>query len=232
MKGIKSMKLGLLATAAVLALVGGLMVAQVSAQEPSLTVGDGQAAPGDEATVDVTANVPGGLGAWTMDITYDPAVVNVTDCDADPSTVCNPHAPQTPAEAGDPPWDTGTVRVTGASANGLDEETVLASITFACLDEEDETVLDVTVTVFADATIGDPQDISGDTTVSNGSVTCAVPEPTVEPAAATATTGLPVVGSAPSSDGDSFGWVIAALAGAGVAALAGFGALRMRTRSS
>ena len=68
------MKLGLLATAAVLALVGGLMVAQVSAQEPSLSVGDGEAAPGDDVTVQVIANVPDGLGAWTLDISYDPDV--------------------------------------------------------------------------------------------------------------------------------------------------------------
>jgi len=221
MKGLKSMKLGLLATAAVVALVGGLMVAQVSAQGPEVSVGDGEAAPGADAVVDVTANVPDGLGAWTLDITYDPDVVTATDCEPDNGSVCNPDY-----------LDTGTtVRVTGASANGLDEESVLASITFACADTEGETDLTIEISVFADATVGDPQDISGDTTVSNGSVTCAVPQPT--------STGVPPtprigdVGFGPSSDSDGgLGWVIAALAGAGVAALAGFGALRMRTRSS
>jgi hypothetical protein len=199
------------------------MVAQVSAQGPELSIGDVETAPGTEVTVDLVANVPDGLGAWTIDVDYDTSVLEVdaTDCDGgDANSVCNPA------------YADGVVRVTGASASGIDEETILSTLSFTCLDDEAESPLGLTISVFADATIGDPQDISGDTTVSDGSVTCAVPEPTVEPAAATATTGLPVVGSPPSSDGDSFGWVIAALAGAGVAALAGFGALRMRTRSS
>lgn len=225
MKGLKSMRLGLLATAAVLALVGGLMVAQVSAQGPELSVGDGVAAPGDSVTVDVTANVPDGLGAWTLDITYDPDVVTATDCEPDNGSVCNVDY-----------LDTGTtVRVTGASANGLDEESVLAAITFECADAEGESPLEITISVFADATVGAPQDISGDTTVSDGSVTCEVPAPTATggPAATATVGGVPDVGSGPSDGSDSgLGWVIAALAGAGVAALAGFGALRMRTRSS
>lgn len=233
MKGIKSMKLGLLATAAVLALVGGLMVAQVSAQGPTLSVGDGTAAPNEEATVDVVANVPDGLGAWTMDITYDPDVVNVEACDPDNGSVCNGHAPETAAEAGDPPWSTGTVRVTGADATGLTEESVLATITFsasAVCGAETTTDLTITVSVFADATVGAPADISGDTTVSDGSVTiCAAPADTPVPP----TPIIGGVGNGGPSDSDSgLGWVIAALAGAGVAALAGFGALRMRTRSS
>jgi len=229
MKGIKSMKLGLLATAAVLALVGGLMVAQVSAQGPTLSLSDGTAAPGGEATVELSANVPDGLGAWTADITYDPDVVNVTACDPDNGSVCNPHAPQTAAEAGDAPWSTGTVRVTGADPNGLTEESVLAAITFVCADAEGDTDLSIELSVFADATVGGPQDIIGDTTVSDGSVSCAVPVV----AAATNTPVIVPVGTGGPSDSDSgLGWVIAALAGAGVAALAGFGALRMRTRSS
>jgi len=220
MKGVKSMKLGLLATAAVLALVGGLMVAQVSAQGPELNLSDGTAAPGDDATVELSANVPDGLGAWTVDISYDTDVATATDCEGEAGSVCNPE------------FAADTVRVTGASATGLDEETVLASITFTCEDAEADTDLTIAISVFADATIGDPQDISGDTTVSDGSVSCA--EPVVA-----APTNTPVIvpsgfGPSDGSDGDggSSSWVIAALAGAGVAALAGFGALRMRTRSS
>lgn len=228
MKGVKSMKLGLLATAAVLALVGGLMVAQVSAQEPSLTLGDGDAAPGEDATVELVANVPDGLGAWTMDISYDPDVVSIDPddgCEADSGSVCNP-AFDDPDTAAD---ESGfTVRVTGASATGLDEESVLAALTFTCADEEADTDLTIAISVFADATIGDPQDISGDTTVSDGSISCAEVEAAATPVN---TPILPPDGDGPSSD-SGLGWVIAALAGAGVAALAGFGALRMRTRSS
>jgi len=178
------MKLGLLATAAVLALVGGLMVSQVAAQGPELSLGDGTAAPGDDATVDLVANVPDGLGAWTVDISYDPDVVTATDCEAESGSVCNPDF----EDSGD------TVRVTGASASGLDEESVLASITFTCGDAEDDSALTIAISVFADATIGDPQDISGDTTVTDGSISCAE----VVPAAPTNTPIIGDVGFGPS----------------------------------
>ena len=213
------MKLGLLATAAVLALVGGLMVAQVSAQEPSLSVGDGEAAPGDDVTVQVIANVPDGLGAWTLDISYDPDVATAIDCEGDSGSVCNPDY----LDAGD------TVRVTGASL-GLDEESVLADITFTCADAEGETDLTIAVSVFQDAGVGDasqPIDI----TPSNGSISCAKPVVVV---AGTAT-ALPPTGQGYGSTSDSdsgLGWLIAALAGAGVAGIAAFGALRLRSRSS
>src|SRR3989304_8623757 len=107
MKGIKRIRFGLVGAAAVgLVLVAGLLVsAQVSAQDgPTLSVGSAEAAPGEEATVAVTANVPGGLGARTLDITYDPDVVTPTDCDrGDANSVCNTE------HAAD------QVRVTGAS---------------------------------------------------------------------------------------------------------------------
>jgi hypothetical protein len=198
----------------VFALVGGLMISQVAAQGPELSIGDGEAAPGDDATVELVANVPDGLGAWTVDISYDTDVVTATDCEGDSGSVCN-------AEFAE-----DTVRVTGASATGLDEESVLAAITFTCGDAEGDSDLTIAISVFADATVGDPQDISGDTTVSDGSISCAEPAPE-EP------TNTPVIvpsGQGPTDSG-SFSWVIAALAGAGVAALVGFGALRVRTRS-
>jgi len=210
------MKLGLLATAAVFALVGGLMVSQVAAQGPEISIGDGEAVPGGDATVDLTANVPDGLGAWTVDITYDPDVVDASDCQEEAGSVCNAN------------FAADTVRVTGASASGLDTETVLASITFTCGDSEGSSDLSIALSVFSDATIGNPQDISGDTTISDGSITCAEAQPTV--AAATNTPVIVPSGYGPSSDGGSFSWVIAALAGAGLAALAGFGALRVRSR--
>src|SRR3990170_5442501 len=187
MKGIKRIRFGLVGAAAVgLALVAGLLVAaQVSAQGGTLGVGSAEAAPGDEATVAVTANVPDGLGAWTLDITYDPDVVTPTDCDGgDANSVCNTE------------YTADSVRVTGASAQGIDEETVLGNITFECGDAEDESDLTITINVWADATIGDPQDISADADVSNGSITCAEPAP----AAATATPRLPDVGSGGGSD--------------------------------
>src|SRR3990170_4504539 len=218
MKGIKRIRFGLVGAAAVgLALVAGLLVAaQVSAQGGTLGVGSAEAAPGDEATVAVTANVPDGLGAWTLDITYDPDVVTPTDCDGgDANSVCNTE------------YTADSVRVTGASAQGIDEETVLGNITFECGDAEDESDLTIVINVFADATIGDPQDISADTEVTNGTITCAEPAPvptaTVKVIAPTGTGGA-------TDSGSGLGWIIAVLAGAGLAGIAGFGALRLRAR--
>ena len=221
MKGIKRIRFGLVGAAAVgLVLVAGLLVsAQVSAQDgPTLSVGDGEAAPGEEATVAVTANVPDGLGAWTLDITYDPDVVTPTDCDSgDANSVCNTE------------YAADQVRVTGASAQGIDEETVLGNITFECGDAEDESDLTIVINVFADATIGAPVDISADTEVTNGSITCAEPAPVPT---ATVRVIVPTgTGGATDSGSSGLGWIIAVLAGAGLAGIAGFGALRLRARS-
>lgn len=235
MKGIKSMKLGLLATGAVAALVAGLvLVAQVQAIAGTAKISSATAAPGGSATVELRSNVPGplGLGAWTIDITYDPAVASVSGCDAG-ANVCNGAYPQTIAQAGDPPWSTGTVRMTGGNANGLEGDSLLGSITFLCANAEDVSALTITVSVFSDSTVGSPQPI--DETVTNGTLTCAVPPtPGATVAAAGSPTALPPTGSyGTTSDSDgSMGWIIAGLAGAGLAAIAGFGALRLRTRRS
>lgn len=217
------MKLGLLATGAVAALVAGLLlVAQVQAISGTVGISSGEAAPGGSATVEVSSNVPGplGLGAWTLDISFDPTVASVSDCEPEEGGVCNPDFAD----------DGTTVRITGASANGLEGDTLLGTITFDCADAEGETDLTIAVSVFSDATIGAPAPI--DETVSNGTLTCAEPEPTV--VVAGSPTALPPTGSyGTTSDSDgSLGWVIAGLAGAGLAAIAGFGALRLRTRRS
>lgn len=223
MKGVKRMRLGLIAAAATgAAIIAGLMLAgQAFGATNSLSVGDAEGQPGDTVTVDVTANVPGGLGAWTMDISYDPDQVTATDCDGgDANSVCNTDYGST----GD------TVRITGASANGEEGETLLGTIDFkingdlSCADVDSS--LDLSVEVFADATVGSPQDISGDTDLSNGSITCTEAQPTERP------TALPPTGTGGLSDSDGgmgFGWVIMALAAAGLAGMAGYGALRVRS---
>ena len=201
---------------AVAIIAGLLVVAQVSAATGGVSIGDGTAAPGAEATVDLTADdvTDPGLGAWTVDIAYDSSVVSVSDCSPQQGGVCNPA------------FADEMIRVTGASAQGLDGDTVLANITFECGDAEGSSDLTLTVNVFADATIGDPQDI--DATVSNGSITCEEPEP--EPTATVG--GIGGVGTGPgSSDGSGLAWLVAAMAAVGAAAL-GFGALRMASRRS
>ena len=216
MNGIKGLQIGLIGAAAIaVALIGGMLLAATvsAAAHGTVDVHDGSAAPGDEGTVDVGAHGVGGegLGAWTIDIAYDASVITAVDCTAEQGGVCN-------AEFGD-----GVVRVTGASAGGLDGDTVLGSITFECGADEGTSALTISVNVFADATIGDPQDLNPD--VGDGTFDC-------EEAGA-APTDLPPVGTGGVSggSGSSLGWLVALLALAGAAGLVtAYGTMRMRAR--
>lgn len=215
MKGIKWLA-GIAAIAVML--VGGLMVAgQALAQEDEVSISSGSAAPGEEGDVVLEALGIGGegLGAWTVDISYDTDVISAADCAPEQGGVCNP-------EFGD-----GVIRITGASASGLDGDTVLGTITFACEDAEATSDLSLSVEVFADATIGDPQDI--DYTASDGEFECVEPgETPVEPTTIVDTG----TGGFTDESGSGLSWLIAALAGVGAVGLAaGYGAIRMRTRA-
>ena len=222
MKGIKGLRIGLVGAAAIaVVLVGGMLLAgTASAQDgATLSVSDGSAEPGDEGTVTVSAGDVGGegLGAWTVDIAYDTSVITAVDCSAEQGGVCN-------AE-----FEDGVVRVTGASAGGLDGDTDLGTITFECGADEGSSALTIDVNVFADATIGDPQDI--DVTVSDGTFVC---EAAADAAGeeVTPVTDLGDTGTGPLSDsGSSLGWLVALLAVAGAAGLAvSYGTIRMRAR--
>ncbi len=217
MNGFKKTRFLLGAAATGLALVAGFLLwAQVSAATPSVTVESGTAAPGEEVTVAVSANVPDGLGAWTLDIAYDTDVVTPTACDGDPAnSVCNTH------------YAADSVRVTGASANGIRGEKVLGHITFKCGSSAGNSALTITLNVLADATVGNPRPIDAGATINSGRITCAVAVP-----ATTAPTALPIVGAFDGGSGGSsdMGWILAALSMAGLAAVAGLGALRMRAR--
>jgi hypothetical protein len=226
MNGLKSLKLGLAGLAAgALLLAGGLLlVGQVSAISGSLSISDGTAAPGGQATVQLSSNVGGvGLGAWTVDISYDADQVSVVSCSPQQGGVCNPA------------FSADSVRITGASASGLIGNTTLGSITFECANSEGDSPLGLAVEVFADATIGAPADINE--TVNEGSVSCETPAPTAANTAVPATaTPLPNLGptgtGGGTGGGSDFSWLIASLAGLGVVALAGYSALRVRTRNS
>ena len=211
MKGIKGLRIGLVGAAAIaLALIGGMLLAGTvsAAAHGTVDVQDGSAAPGAEGTVEIWALGVGGegLGAWTVDISFDVSVITAVDCSAEQGGVCN-------ADFG-----LGMVRVTGASAGGLDGDTLLGSITFECGDDEGSSDLTVSINVFADATVGDPQDLNP--TISDGTFDCEE-----------AVTGPPVVGTGPVSGSSSLSWLVALLAVAGAAGLAaGYGVLRLRTR--
>ena len=103
-------------------------------------------------------NMPSpGLGAWTVDITYDGSVVAATSCSGLAGGVCNPAFHPT------------TARVTGAAASGYVGNTDLASINFRCI-AQGQSAITLNVLVLADATAGSPQSISA--SVQNGTITC------------------------------------------------------------
>ncbi len=120
-------------------------------------------------TLEVHNLPPAGLAAWTIDVSYDPALVSIAACSGAGGGLCNvAYAP-------------GAFRVAGASGGGLYGNTVLATITFACGQQTGTSVLTPAISVLNDATPGLLLPING--TTQNGSVTCVVPPPTSPPAA-------------------------------------------------
>jgi hypothetical protein len=186
-----------------------LVASGASAAGPTVSIGSGSAAPGGQASLDLkSAGVAApGLGAWSIDITYDPAVVTPVACVTEHGAVCNTH------------FDNNTVRTAGAAAVGFVGDTGLAKITFQCANAEGESAITVALPDFADATLGGPVQIAA--AIVNGKVTC-----TNTPVPQVPTVGT---GGGSSNGGSDFTLLIALLAGVGVTALAGFGVLRTRT---
>jgi hypothetical protein len=202
------MRLGFLGAAAVVTVGVVLLASQVFAASGTASVGSESVAPGEQGSVDVEAlgvEAPG-LGAWTIDVMYDPDVVTAVGCDAEQETsVCNSE------------YAADTVRLTGATAVGLEGDSLLGTIVFECGDEEGTSPLEISLFTFADATLGGPMDIDAD--IMDGVFACEEEEPE-----------LPQTGTGGGDSGDALGWLIAGLAAAGVAGVAGFGVLRLKAR--
>lgn len=157
--------------AAVALTVGLLFPTPALAETPAVGIGSLSKSVGEQEAVQVRAlNIAApGLGAWTIDITYEPLVVSVVDCTAGIGGLCNP------AYAED------TVRVVGFSIFGEIGDSTLALITFAC-ESEGSSQLDLTLETFTDATAGGPLPI--DASIDNGLAICSAPEPSPEPSPA------------------------------------------------
>ncbi len=157
------------------ALLFGMTAVQTSAVGPLIAVDSATVGLNGQASVSVSSlNVSApGLGAWSVDILFDTAVISAESCTAEQGGVCNPD------------FAAGVVRFTGASAGGLQGDTVLAGITFACLTQS-VSGLTVVVDVLADATIGDPQPLTPK--IQNGTFACIaggpVPTPSDDPCSA------------------------------------------------
>lgn len=207
MIGMKGLRMGLVGVAAIAAMLL-FLVGTASAQDgDGIGISDGAAETGesDEVTLGATDISDPGLGAWTVDISYDDSVISAVDCTPEQGGVCNPN------------FADDTVRITGASASGLEGDSTLGVIEFECGDDEGESDLTISLFTFADATVGDPTTIE-DPVISDGTFTCsAVPS------------GVPDAGTGFTPDSNSYGWILAVLAYLGMAGLA-VGALRWRTR--
>jgi hypothetical protein len=144
-----------------------------------------------------------GLAAFTIDVHYDPAVLDATACEADPDGVfgfafCNP-------DFDDDLTPPDTVRLAGIDAMGVPGDPLLANLTFHCR-SEGTSDLDVVVGQFTDR-----NGVEFPVVEQDGSITCTIPTPTpttptfLGPAPASAPTppATPVTAS-PRGSGFSF----------------------------
>ncbi|MCH8993795.1 MAG: hypothetical protein IH959_02375 [Chloroflexi bacterium] len=180
------------------ALGAALVLTHASAQSRNVSIGSLTLNLGDQGSVDLQAhNTADPVGAWDIEIVYDPAVVSVVECVAAEDDVC------------DPEFTNNSFRVIGASATGFVGDFTLATITFRC-ESEGESSLSLTLIVFGEA-IGFPPTPEA----RNGSITCQAPEPNATPLPS-----LPDTGTGDGSDGRATTWLVAALSGFGVLAAA------------
>lgn len=187
-------------------IVDGSIVCQAGGAGETVAIANGQATVGDSDTVDLEAQgiQEPGLGAWTVDISYDSSLLTAVSCTADQGGICNPA------------FEDGVVRVTGANIDGVVGDNRLAAITFECNDVG-QSPLQLSVQVLVDATVGNPQDIAAST--DNGTFRC-VEEvaPAVTPTATVAIVSAGSGGPGGGFDAGSPGvWLVAGLIGAGVA---------------
>jgi hypothetical protein len=99
-----------------------------------------------------------GLGAWTIDVSYDGDVITPSSCTGLAGGICNAT------------YDLETVRAVGAiGSGGHTGNRDLASIAFHC-DSPGLSPLHITIQILADGTSGNPQPI--DAITQDGSVLC------------------------------------------------------------
>jgi hypothetical protein len=152
-----------------LAAFGAISLSRATAAGPTVSVSslNGNVGVVSKVNLKATGIAAPGLGAWTVDVHYDPARVTILACAPAQGGLCNPH------------YNATTVRVTGTNVYGLQGDVDLASIGLSCT-AAGAGQLEVVLSVFADATIGGPQPIAAAT--QNGSITCTTDaQPTATP---------------------------------------------------
>ncbi len=126
---------------------------------------------GQQGTVVVEAErvAQPGVGAWTLDISYDSSVVSFLGCVGGDLNVGASDVPTCGDEA------PSSVRVIGVSAEGLQPGTVLAELELRC-DRPGETDLRTDVDIWSVASIAVPGQTPG-VEVRDGSITCGMETP-------------------------------------------------------
>ena len=149
--------IALLAAAVVIG--GVLLPALAGAAQGTLRIDSAQAGVGQSADIMLSARDVGapGIGAWTIDVSYDPATLSVVECRAEHGGICNPQ------------FKSNAARITGSAAQGLTGEFVLGSLWFTCKGEG-ESGLELDIKVLADGTLGDPQPVEPE--VRHGEIYC------------------------------------------------------------
>jgi hypothetical protein len=159
---------GLAAVLVVVVALGAASRDAAAGGSPTVTIDSATVAVGSSGTVALQAlnMADPGLGAWSINVVYDPTTLEIQGCAPDNGSVCNPD------------FAADTVRITGAAAMGLIGDSVLAELTFRC-SRTGESALSIVVDTLADGTPGDPQDI--DESVVDGAITCIVPPTPTDP---------------------------------------------------
>lgn len=153
---------------------------------PDINPGPAFAANGDTATVSLVTEAPDdGLGAWNIDVHYDPSVLSVVDCvPYGGLAVCNPA------------FSVVEVRVVGADASGIFGAFNLADITFEMVGSEGEcSILEPEIVQYATV---DAEELTPDVFVGAVCNPLSAPAPTPTPAPTPAPGGP--VGGCPQGD--------------------------------
>ena len=210
-------KVGLVVIVVNVALMGVVLPARsVFSQEHSASLSSLMLKVGEQGSVDLLAgNGTEPLGAWDMEISYDPEIVSVVGCRPKQTSLC------------DEQFEKDSVRVSGASVIGLTGDIILATLTFQC-ENVGESPLSLTLIVFGPA-IGFPIPPQS----NDGRIVCEEQDemPTeANSASQTPQSFLPKSGVASPPSNRHQQWVIASLAIFGLIMISGLMAVHVLKR--
>ena len=138
---------------------------------------------GGSAALAITAGA--GAAAWTVDLTYDPALVRISDCQPRADTLCNPQ------------FKPGVLRLTGATTTPLSATAMLADLKLEAAGSAGQsTSLKLTVVTLSDGGLAPLRSTTTDAAVTLGGPSASpspssTPTPTPSPAASPRPSGTP-----------------------------------------